>query len=136
MALGDEAKYTCDGCDKEMQLLQPHVSMMLKIERSIPQINQTSSVSDDGEQLSNVEISFATQSGRGVMRKFHDFKCLEEWVQERTDYEPKIQIHYEDGDPYVPEDNRSPEELVEAGELPPEVLDFNKATADFTPGGE
>lgn len=116
---------TCDGCGEDLNLLNKHISMGLRVKRevlslSVPQ--QTGEIDDIPAQ----EVTLASLSGRGVLRTFHDFKCLDKWVNPRKGYELKLEPHYED-EIFVPEDNRSPEELVEAGELPSEILALSKA---------
>lgn len=131
MANLPETVVDCDGCGKEMNLLSPHLNMQLKPKQGALLLSETAA--EEGEIPLQV-VSLGTRSGRGVLKRFHNFDCMGEWVSEREGLEPKLEYNVGDGEAYVPEDNRSPEELVEAGEMSDEML----AVIDTTPaeGGE
>jgi hypothetical protein len=116
----------CDGCEKDLNTLNPYLKVTVKAQREVLISNEVAS--DDPNEVGNAEIYLGTKSGRGVLKKFHDFDCAGKWFGARKGLKAKLEFHHED-EVYVPEDNRSPEELVEAGELPKEILALHKATA-------
>jgi hypothetical protein len=115
-----ETIVACDGCGDELNVLAPYLKVMLKPERAV--LVSEELPSDDPEnQPGDLRLNLGTRSGRGVMLRLHDFQCLIKWADERKGLSPKIEFHRED-EIYVPADNRSPEELVKAGDLPKEML--------------
>jgi hypothetical protein len=116
----------CDGCEKDLNTLNPYLMVTVKAQREVLVSNEVSS--DDPNEVGNAEIFLGTKSGRGVLKKFHDFDCARKWFDARKGLAAKLEYHHED-EVYVPEDNRSPEELVEDGELPKEFLTLQKALA-------
>jgi hypothetical protein len=129
-----QTTFACDGCDKELNILSPYLRVQVK-----PQVEviQASDKPASGDMLVPVsEISLGTRSGRGKLLRFHNFRCAGKWFDKRRLLEPKLEPHHEDGEPYVPEDNRSIKELVKAGELPESAVAFHKSLADFVPGGD
>lgn len=115
---------TCAGCGDELSRLQPHLKMTLKAEMAVL-LATPIAPSEEGEITGNA-VSLGSKSGRGRIAYLHNFDCLIAYAQEREGKEPKLEAHAED-EIYEPEDNRSPEELVEAGELPDEILQFQAA---------
>jgi len=126
---------TCDGCEKDLNTLNPYLKVTVKAQREVLISNEVSS--DDPNEVGFAEIYLGTKSGRGVLKKFHNFDCARKWFDARKGLEAKLEFHHED-EIYVPEDNRTPEELVEAGELPKEILSLHKAlaTAEAKGGSE
>lgn len=121
----------CDGCDEDLNLLNAHLTMQLKAERSV--LLTDDKPATDPLEVPEATITLGKKSGRGVIRNFHDFDCMAKWVKVREGLKAKLEYHSED-EIYVPDDNRSPQELVAAGEM-------TKATMraiDTTPadGGE
>jgi hypothetical protein len=114
---------TCAGCGDELSLLVPHLKLTIKAEMQVLVVN------DSAEEFSTPSYSLGTKSGRGRLFHVHNFDCLGQYAQERAGQEPKLEIYTED-EIYVPEDNRSPEELVAAGELPAEILHYQAARAE------
>jgi hypothetical protein len=123
----------CAGCGKELSRLQPHLKVQIKAEVAVL-LATPIPPSEEGEITGNA-ISLGTKSGRGRIMYLHDFDCLSEYAQEREGQKAKLEPHVED-EIYEPEDNRSPEELVEAGELPPEILAYQTALAEASEGEE
>ena len=117
---------SCDGCEKDLNTLNPYLKVTVKAQREVLISNEVPS--DDPNEVGTGEIYLGTKSGRGVLKKFHDFDCAVKWFSARKGLKAKLEYHHED-EIYVPEDNRSPEELVEAGELPKEMLTLHKALA-------
>lgn len=120
---------TCAGCGEELSLLQPHLKLLIKAEMQV--LVSTERPGEEGE-FTTFDYSLGTKSGRGRIFQVHDFGCLAQYAQERAELSVKLEVHAED-EIYEPEDNRSPEELVEAGELPSEILHYQDALAE---GGE
>jgi hypothetical protein len=121
----------CDGpdCDKTLSLLEEHLVVQVK-----PLVHVLLSHTEPatGDQvIPKTTLSLGKMSGRGVIKLFHNFACAESWFTARNKLKPKLEPHYEK-EIYVPEDNRSPEELVEAGELPQEALALHAAWAKRT----
>jgi hypothetical protein len=104
----------CDGCGKELNLLSPYLSMSLKAQRQVLVVEEVESENPD--EIAEPNIYLGSKKGRGVIRIFHDFDCAIKWMNKRKGLKAKLEVHKED-EIYVPEDNRSPEELVEAGEM-------------------
>jgi len=116
----------CAGCGDELSLLQPHLKILVKAEQQV--LVSQSVPSEDDSQFSRQVYSLGTQSGRGRIFQVHNFDCLAEYAKARAGQEAKLEVHAEE-EIYVPEDNRSPEELVEAGELPGAALEYQQALA-------
>lgn len=112
-----ETVVRCGGCGKELNLLRPHLTVQIKAERQTLVASSVDPFSE-GDQPS---VVLGTQSGRGRIVKFHDFGCIMLYAEERDGQIVKLEPHKE-ASIYEPEDNRSPEELVDAGELPEEML--------------
>lgn len=129
----------CDGCEKELNLLSPYLAVSVKPKFEV--LLSEDEPTDNPTEVPTQRFYLGSKSGRGPAKgilKFHDFRCAGKWFAERKDLAPKLEYHAED-EVYVPEDNRTPEELVKAGELPKEFLAFHKKAVDFTPasvGGE
>ena len=125
----------CDGCEKDLNTLNPYLQVGVKAQRQVLVSNELPS--DDLNEVGSAEIYLGTKSGRGVLKKFHDFDCALKWFGDRKGLKAKLEVHHED-EVYVPEDNRSPEELVKDGELPKEMLALHKAlaTAEAKGGSE
>lgn len=120
----------CDGCGKELNVLNPYLYVMLKAQREVLISNPQGSPSEsDLNAVAEPELYLGTRSGRGRMMRFHDFDCIDKYVNGKKGKRAKLEFHKEDGDPFVPDDNRSPEELVESGDLPKEFLAFHKAAS-------
>jgi hypothetical protein len=126
----------CDSpeCEEELNVLSTHLTVVVKPKREVLIVEDIPT--DDPEEVPESRVYLGTCSGRapakGILR-FHNFKCAMQWFQAREDLKPRLQLHKED-DIYVPEDNRTPEELVEAGEMSEATL----AAIDREPaeGGE
>jgi hypothetical protein len=116
----------CAGCGDELSLLTPHLKLQIKAELQVLTIQPLPG--EEGEITGNNYV-LGSKSGRGRIFHVHDFECLTQYASERSDLKPKLELHAED-EIYVPEDNRSPEELVEAGELPSEILDLQAALSE------
>ena len=96
--------------------------MQIKAERQVlvthEQATNEFEERDEGEYP---DVSLGTKAGRGRMVKFHDFKCIRKYGSKREANTVKLMPHEED-EIYVPADNRSPEELVKAGEMDKSML--------------
>lgn len=118
----------CAGCQEGLNLLVPYLHVQLK-----PKQNALLLTESQGEGgLLEQSVTLGTRSGRGVMLKFHDFDCVGKWVAKRKGRKPLLEPHVED-EIYVPEDNRSPEELVkdkEPGWTKERLTAMNALTAD------
>lgn len=121
----------CGGCDEELNLLAPHLSVQIKAERSVLVADASA---DPFGDPSVPTVNLGTQSGRGRLVNFHNFACVRDYGDERASKEVKLEPHTED-EVYVPEDNRTPEELVAAGDLPEAMLAVYDA-ANAEEGGE
>ena len=108
----------CGGCDEELNLLSPHLSVQIKAERNVL-------VADAGSPFDATQdtpaVSLGTQSGRGRLVNFHNFDCVRAYGEARKDKAVSLEPHVED-EVYVPADNREPEELVKDGEMQAEML--------------
>jgi hypothetical protein len=118
------------GTGEEISLLQPHLKVQIKAEMAVL-LSTPVEPSEEGEITGN-EITLGSKSGRGRIMYFKNFDSLVDYANERAGKEPKLEVHSEE-EIYEPADNRSPEELVEAGELPSEILQFQAAMDE---GGE
>lgn len=114
----------CDGCGETLSLLVPYLAVQVKAQRNV--LLSTETQSEDPNEVGDVVISLGTKSGKGAIKRFHNFDCMESYASDRSGQEAKLEFHEED-EIYVPEDNRTPEELVEAGELDPAFLSLHKA---------
>jgi hypothetical protein len=124
-----EVTVACDApnCDKELSLLEPHLQVQL---RPVVQVLQTEvKPATEGQPMPEHTLYAGTQFGRGVMKRFHDFNCAISWLYKYRDKEPILEPHAEEGDMYVPEDNRLPEELVAAGEMEDPVAEMHATLA-------
>lgn len=92
-----------------MNVLQPHLHVILKAQRDV--LISTEKASDDPNEAPEAVYSIGTKSGRGVVRKFHDFDCLMLWVKEREGLPAKIEFHKED-EIFVPDDNPDEKEIA------------------------
>lgn len=117
--LPDTVLEGCDApdCEDDFNLLSPFLFVTVKAKRNVLLI-QTEEPGEDPNEVPEDEVLLGTKSGRGVMLRFHNFDCFRAWVTKREGLSAKLEYHRED-DIYVPEDNRSPEELVEDGEMHP-----------------
>lgn len=100
----------CDGCGEELNLLAKHLVVMVKPQRAVLVMEDVASADPDEAPDSNIFLG--SKKGRGVRKLFHDFECAHTWFNERFEWKPKIELHKED-EIFVPEDNRSPEEIAE-----------------------
>lgn len=121
----------CGGCGESLNLISPYLKVQVRAERQALVAN--AGVVNGDPFGGDENVMLGTKSGRGVIRKFHDFDCLAKWVAERKGKTPKLEAHVED-EIYEPEDNRSPEELVKAGELDKAYLSLPQGEA--TGGGD
>lgn len=101
--------FECGGCEKDLNVLDPYLNVQIKAQR---EVIVTDDPADTEGEISEPGLYLGTKSGRGRIVKFHGFDCLFKYARERKDYEVKIEPHLED-EIFVPEDNRSPEELAE-----------------------
>jgi hypothetical protein len=92
-------------------------------------------VSEDPKVVPVALICLGDKSGRGRIIRFHDFKCMNKYTTARKDHKAVIQVHAEE-EIYVPEDNRTPEELVKDGDLPKEMLAVHNAAAELAEVGD
>lgn len=107
----------CDGgCDKELNLLNPYLTVTVKPKREVLLLDELPA--DDPNFVSEDVIRLGTKSGRGVILRFHDFECALTWFENREGKPARLEFHHED-DIYVPDDNREPEELVADGDMHP-----------------
>jgi len=113
----------CDSpdCDEGLNVLGNFLAVTVKPKRQV--LVQQVEESDDPNVVPEDTILLGTKSGRGVALRFHDFDCFGKWVAARKGMSPVLEFHHED-EIYEPEDNRSPEELVEDGDAPKELLAF------------
>jgi hypothetical protein len=123
----------CDGCGDEINLLNPYLKSKVNAERQVLISEDTPSTGENLNDVPDPKLYMGAKVGRGVVLLFHDFNCFDKWVNARKGLKAKLEFHAEEGEPYVPEDNRTPEELVKAGELPKEILALQKAAEDFVP---
>jgi hypothetical protein len=100
----------CDGCGEELNLLSSHLSMILKAQRSVLVTDTVES--DDLDEVPESIYYLGTKAGRGVIKKFHDFACLDLWVEPRKELKAKLEVHREE-EIYVPEDNPTEEEIAQ-----------------------
>ena len=117
---------SCDGCEKELNLLGKFLVVQVKPQRQVLVMEDVESA--DPDEIPEPNIYLGSKKGRGVILRFHDFDCAGMWFSERSGLQPKLEAHKED-EIYVPEDNRSPEELVLDGEM-------SAAHAALISGGE
>ena len=117
---------TCAGCENDLNTLNPHLTVAVKPVRKVLVANELPS--DDPNEVGDGEIFLGKKSGRGVQLAFCNFECGRKWFSARKELKAKLEFHAED-EIYEPADNRSPEELVEAGELPKEILALHEAMA-------
>jgi hypothetical protein len=106
----------CPGCNKNIDLLSPHLTMMLKPERAVV-INQPLSEYEaivSGEERTAEEILAAAdvdeeeesvnylgwRSGEGTHVKFHDHGCLFDWADKHQEDKVKIKFFRPEGDHY------------------------------------
>lgn len=117
-----ETVVECGGCDEELNVLVPHLYVMVKAQRMVLLAN-TGDPFNVPENDDGPVVNLGTQSGRGRIVRFHNFACISKYANhpDRKGAAARIEPHEED-EIYVPADNRSPEELVEAGEMSPNVL--------------
>lgn len=128
-----EVEAACDapGCKDKIDLLSPHLTVQV---RPVQQVLLSETIPASGDRLMpEIKVSSGKQMGRAALKLFHDFDCAMAWFSKREGKSAVLEPHHEEGDMYVPEDNRSPEDLVKDGELPPEVLALHAAMEDFTP---
>lgn len=92
----------CDGCGNDLNLLMPYLAVQLRAKREVLISEEVQT--DDPNEVPDNAVYLGTKSGRGVLREFHDFDCLAQWVGERKGKKAKLQYHQED-EIYVPEDN-------------------------------
>lgn len=109
----------CDGCGKEMNLLAPFLSVSVKPQHQVLLAEDIPPETKDG--IPTQSFTLGSRKGRGVIWKFHSFDCALEKLKSYAGKLPKLEVHRED-EIYVPEDNRSPEELVKAGEMTKELF--------------
>lgn len=100
----------CAGCNKELNLLVPHLSVMLKPQREVLVLTDVTEDEDNPEMVGQ-EITLGARSGRGVILKLHNFDCLIKWANERKGLAPVLEPHRED-EVYVPEDNPDEKEIA------------------------
>jgi hypothetical protein len=124
----------CGGCDEELNLLHPHLVVQIKAARRVLVVEEE--VSEDPNVVPDASIYLGDKSGRGRIIRFHDFKCMNRYTTARKDHKAVIMVHAEEGEPYEPEDNRSPEQLVKDGVLAKEMLAVHAAAADVAEGGD
>lgn len=110
----------CDGCGEEMNLLAPYLSVTLKPQHNVLLMEDVPTKNPD--EIPGQSFTLGSRKGRGVMWVFHDFNCALEKLSDYKDKVPVLEVHKED-EIYVPEDNRSPEELLESGEMTQEQYD-------------
>jgi hypothetical protein len=120
----------CAGCDEDLNVLNPYLQVQVKAQREIL-VAEDVPASGDPNVVPEPNLYLGVKSGRGVILRLHDFDCLGRWQKARKGLPAKLEFHKEEGDPYVPEDNRTPEELVAAGELPKEFLAYHEAASEF-----
>lgn len=123
----------CDGCTDSLNVLGDHLKLTLKPQR---QVLMTEDVVDDEDENAVPEqrLFLGRKSGRGVIRFFHNFDCANAYMKKFEGKEAKLEYHSEE-EIYVPADNRSPEELVEAGELPASMLDVHTELVEESENG-
>jgi hypothetical protein len=123
----------CDGCEKELNLLHPHLVMPLKAVRKVLVVEEETT--EDPNEIGEAVIYLGDKSGRGVILRMHGFDCMAEYAKARKGKMAKLEVHVED-EIYEPEDNRSPEELVKDGDLPKAMLAVHTAAAKDAEDGD
>jgi hypothetical protein len=128
----------CDapGCKDELHLLAPHLTVAVKPKQKRLVVEEVPPENPNEIAVDNMYLG--NRSGRGPKKGvllFHDFKCAAKWFEARKDKTVKLEVHEED-EIYEPEDNRTPEQLVKAGEMPDAWLKAQRALANRGPGGE
>lgn len=112
----------CAGCEKDLNLLNPHLTMKLAAKRDVLIAEDKST---DLNSEDETKVYLGSKVGRGVVKPFHDFDCLGKWVGQRKGLKAKIELHHED-EIYEPADNRTPEELYEDGEISEAVFALSR----------
>jgi Rad3-related DNA helicase len=100
---------TCDGCGKDLNLLAPHLNMVLRAKREV--LISEEVASEDPNEVGDANIYLGTKSGAGTICVFHDYDCMSEWVEGYAGEPAKLELHAEDAI-YVPEDNPDDEEIA------------------------
>lgn len=108
-----ETVVKCYGCGKDLNILNPYLQVAIKAQR---EVLVTENTNEDLNAESGTVVYLGVKSGRGALKRFHDFACLEQYASKKNGAKAKIELHHED-EVYVPEDNRSPEQLVKDGEM-------------------
>lgn len=103
----------CDGCDDDLNVLMPYLQVQVRAKREV--LISEEVPSDDPNEVPENTVYLGTKSGRGVIRRFHNFDCLGKWVRARKGVEAKLEYHVED-EIYVPEDNPDEEEIQRRNE--------------------
>lgn len=101
----------CDGCGEDLNLLAPYLDVMVKPKREVLVSEEEPDPDDPDAEFQLPNLYLGTKSGRGVIKKFHDFKCAGSWFKDRASLKPKLEPHRED-EIYVPEDNPDDKELA------------------------
>lgn len=109
----------CAGCDEPLNVLAPYLHFKMAAKRDVLVIEEVPS--EDPNEVGDPNIYLGSKTGRGVVKAFHDFDCMSNWVDERKGLPAKIEFHAEEGDPYVPEDNPDDEELARRAEAAAEA---------------
>lgn len=104
-----DTQVECSGCDKPLNLLAPHLRMVLHAKREVLLSEEVAS--EDPNEVGDPNIYLGTKTGRGVVRLFHDFDCMAAWVKERQGLPAKLEFHRED-EIFVPDDNPDEDEIA------------------------
>lgn len=99
----------CSGCEKDLNLLVPYLQVGVSPQRGVIVTEEVASA--DPNEVSENNVYLGTKRGRSVLMRFHNFACLDKWVNSRKGLDPKLEFHRED-EIYVPEDNPDDAELA------------------------
>lgn len=96
-----ETSATCSGCEKEINLLETHLSVVVKPQRKafvMPVVEQrkaTTAHEDDSEP-----VTLGVRSGVGEQLFFHDNGCVVEYFRQKKDDAVKLTYNRDNSDPY------------------------------------
>jgi hypothetical protein len=99
----------CDGCEKELNVLTPYLSVLVRPKRDV--IVSEEVASSDPNEVSDNVVYLGSKTGRAVLLSFHDFNCLDKWVNPRKGLPAKLE-HHAEKEIYVPEDNPDDAEIA------------------------
>lgn len=101
---------TCDGCEKDLNVLSNHLAVQVTPKRDVLVSDEVASA--DPNEVSENVVYLGTKRGSAALLRFHDYACLDKWVNPKKGEEVKLEFHSEPGDPYVPDDNPDDDEIA------------------------